>query len=200
MKFKFIGGNLCLDFINTVGDHLNAKGSEYLRNYEDLLAWGVAAGIFSEAEKEQFAARVDPKSAEAAQILKKAVRLREILFKMLRALISKKAPAPTLTEEFNGYLNEALKHLRVEQTGEHFSFNWKNSKDDPEQIAWIITWSAANLLVDENLRLLKMCGDQSCGWLFLDTSKNKRRAWCDMKDCGNRYKLRRYYSKSRSSE
>jgi predicted RNA-binding Zn ribbon-like protein len=33
--------------------------------------------------------------------------------------------------------------------------------------------------------------------LFLDTSRNRSRRWCDMKDCGNRAKVKRHYQKSK---
>ncbi len=33
----------------------------------------------------------------------------------------------------------------------------------------------------------------SCGWLFVDTSKNGRRRWCSMATCGARDKSRRHY-------
>lgn len=200
MKFKFVGGNLCLDFINTVGDHLGANHSEYLKSYEDLLSWTVAAEIFSDAEKERLLETAKLKSAKANQTLKKAVKLRETLFQMLLAKISNKECPPLLLKSFNGYLAETLKHLQLEWTDEKISFDWDESENNLEQIIWIITWSAANLLVKENLQHLKVCADNACGWLFLDTSKNKRRAWCDMKDCGNRNKFRRYYSRNKTEE
>jgi len=34
--------------------------------------------------------------------------------------------------------------------------------------------------------------ERECRWLFLDTSKNHTRRWCDMKVCGNRIKARRF--------
>jgi predicted RNA-binding Zn ribbon-like protein len=43
-----------------------------------------------------------------------------------------------------------------------------------------------------------MCAAQDCSWVFLDTSKNKKRRWCDMSDCGNREKARRFLSKKRT--
>jgi predicted RNA-binding Zn ribbon-like protein len=45
-----------------------------------------------------------------------------------------------------------------------------------------------------------MCGGGLCGWLFLDESRGKRRRWCDMKDCGNREKARRYYRQQQKSK
>jgi hypothetical protein len=37
-----------------------------------------------------------------------------------------------------------------------------------------------------------MCACETCRWLFLATSNNNTRHWCDMKVCGNRMKARRF--------
>lgn len=31
-----------------------------------------------------------------------------------------------------------------------------------------------------------------CGWLFLDSTRNASRRWCDMAACGNRAKAKRF--------
>jgi predicted RNA-binding Zn ribbon-like protein len=48
------------------------------------------------------------------------------------------------------------------------------------------------LMTSERLQALRECGNRECRWLFLDTSKNHTRRWCDMKVCGNRIKARRF--------
>jgi predicted RNA-binding Zn ribbon-like protein len=40
---------------------------------------------------------------------------------------------------------------------------------------------------------VRACESDTCQWLFLDTSRNRSRRWCDMKVCGNRSKVRRFY-------
>lgn len=57
--------------------------------------------------------------------------------------------------------------------------------------------SALLLIAGEERRRLKTCGN--CGWLFLDRSKNRSRAWCDMAVCGNRAKARRHYEKRKDA-
>jgi predicted RNA-binding Zn ribbon-like protein len=42
---------------------------------------------------------------------------------------------------------------------------------------------------------MKICGN--CGWLFIDRSKNRSRAWCDMAVCGNRAKANRFYRRKK---
>lgn len=47
---------------------------------------------------------------------------------------------------------------------------------------------------------LKVCQADTCRWAFLDTSKNRSRAWCSMQVCGNRTKTRNYRARSRSRQ
>lgn len=39
---------------------------------------------------------------------------------------------------------------------------------------------------------LRVCASPTCQWAFVDSSKNRSRAWCSMKICGNRLKTRAY--------
>ena len=50
---------------------------------------------------------------------------------------------------------------------------------------------------------MRLCGatyEDGCGWVFLDETKNRRRRWCSMKDCGNRAKARRHYARQREAK
>lgn len=55
--------------------------------------------------------------------------------------------------------------------------------------------SALRLISPGRSGTLKIC--PNCEWLFLDRSKNKSRAWCDMAVCGNRVKARLHYRKKK---
>jgi CGNR zinc finger/Putative stress-induced transcription regulator len=39
---------------------------------------------------------------------------------------------------------------------------------------------------------MKACRAEDCRWAFLDTAKNRSRAWCSMQTCGNRAKAAAY--------
>lgn len=45
---------------------------------------------------------------------------------------------------------------------------------------------------------LKVCQEDTCRWAFVDTSKNRSRAWCSMSTCGNRTKTRAYRARRRT--
>jgi predicted RNA-binding Zn ribbon-like protein len=51
---------------------------------------------------------------------------------------------------------------------------------------------------DGSWRRLKICRQDTCAFAFYDRSKNLSRAWCSMRVCGNRTKVRKYRSRERS--
>lgn len=57
----------------------------------------------------------------------------------------------------------------------------------------VVTLYAA--MQDEDWERLKLCGSDSCRWVFYDRSKNHSSRWCTMASCGNRAKARRFRQK-----
>ena len=58
---------------------------------------------------------------------------------------------------------------------------------------------AARLLTSPERERVRECGDALCGWLFVDSSRNLSRRWCNMQGCGNRNKARRFYRRAIAS-
>jgi predicted RNA-binding Zn ribbon-like protein len=55
--------------------------------------------------------------------------------------------------------------------------------------------SVLRLIAMPDPERMKIC--RNCGWLFIDRSKNRSRAWCDMAVCGNRAKANRHYRRKK---
>lgn len=53
--------------------------------------------------------------------------------------------------------------------------------------------------VDGRWGYLKVCRSSSCRWAFYDSSKNHSGAWCNMRICGNRAKVRAYQRRRRGA-
>jgi predicted RNA-binding Zn ribbon-like protein len=66
-------------------------------------------------------------------------------------------------------------------------------------VLWPVVLAAADLLTSGDRARIHECAGPGCGWLFLDTSRNRRRRWCTMQGCGNRAKARRFYERARDS-
>ena len=58
-----------------------------------------------------------------------------------------------------------------------------------------IVESAADALVTNELARVRQCADTRCHRVFVDTTKNGLRRWCDMGTCGNRAKAARHRAK-----
>ncbi len=204
-RFDLDGGHPVLDFTNTT-DTVELRGSgkddDYLGDYLDLLAWCHRTGYLPEqaiAELARYAAR-NPREAEEA--LGKARELREAVFALLHAwLEGRPAPVEPLST-FNRYLKEALGRafLRAgSRTGPRYTLelDLERSERPLEQIALRLAQQAADFLTSLDAARLKICSNPKCGWLFLDTTRNASRRWCDMAACGNRAKARKHYAKSK---
>jgi predicted RNA-binding Zn ribbon-like protein len=76
-----------------------------------------------------------------------------------------------------------------------FAWGWGSSQTEADLPVWILSLETSALLTSEAISRLRACGSETCRWLFLDTSKNHTRRWCDMKVCGNRMKARRFQAR-----
>jgi predicted RNA-binding Zn ribbon-like protein len=194
-NLSLIGGHLSLDFVNTMGEHLSDHPSEWLHNYRDLAIWGRRAGAVSEAESERFIDWADENPEGAETIVHRARALREIIFHLLFSHLQAAPPDETSVERFNQLLAVAPTRVGISPDGAKYTWQFSGEIDSPDAIVWRVVWATADLLTSDQLAQVKMCEGDECGWLFLDTSRNRSRRWCSMSDCGNRAKANRYYKR-----
>lgn len=197
--FDFTGGRLCLDFANSVSDRPSGRPSEHLKAYGDLVSWGRQAGVLTEEEVRRLSKEAARRPTDAAAALSRAVVLRETLYRIFAALVAGEAPAAGDLGTLNSAVAEALSHLRVVPKDGGFDWGWAGTEADLDRILWPVLRSAAELLTSSERDAVKTCASESCLWLFVDTSRNRSRRWCEMKTCGNRAKARRHYRRSRGA-
>ena len=209
--FEVTGGELCLDLANTIDCRPTDSPKERLGTYGDLAAWGEQAGAIESGEARRLisAARRHPAAAGAA--LRRARALREALFSIFSAVADGNVPRAAVVELLNDELARALRHARLVAVKDNdakgsraaggapfvYRYGWGGSTDDLDRILWPVARSAAELLTDDRLSRIRECAAGNCAWLFLDTSRNRSRRWCDMTVCGNREKAQRHYRRSR---
>jgi predicted RNA-binding Zn ribbon-like protein len=192
-NWKFVGGRLCLDFINTVGGRVGATVlRDKLADYSHLLDWTRQAGIASPTESRNLARRAAVHRKEADDTLVRAIRLRETLYRIFESAMVGRRPRAADLQSLSSELQVARAGQRLTHIGGAFAWTWNDSDITLDRILWPVSLSAADLLTSGDLSRLRQCGGPECGWLFLDTSRNRSRHWCDMKDCGNRAKVSRF--------
>ena len=197
--FHFTSGRLCLDFANTRSWRPSARPTERLHKYADLLAWAREAGTVSGTEARRLATEAGRAPRRGARVFARAIALREAIYRVFSALANRRAPAPGDLETLETELTGALAHLRLVRLGGRFILAPDPASTALERLLWPIARSAADALTLDNRRAIKTCAAENCRWIFLDTTRNRRRRWCDMRVCGNRAKVRRYYARTSAS-
>ena len=132
------------------------------------------------------------------QALRAAIQLREAIHDVLWAVVTKQSLPEESMIILNQYVQMAAQHAKVVLDKGSFEWQFEEPTYDLMAPLWPIARSAADLLVSGELAFVRACASKTCLWLFLDTSKNHRRRWCDMRTCGNRDKARRYYQRRRA--
>jgi predicted RNA-binding Zn ribbon-like protein len=195
---KLVAGELCLDFANTADWHASAQPQETLTRYEALVSWAGRAGVLDASTARRLLREAAEHPIAASAALHRAITVREAIYRIAVGLLERQRPHPADLETLNRALASALPHRLVARGHDGFAWSWEPGSRALDQMLWPILWSAADLLTSEKRHRIGQCADdRGCGWLFLDTTKNHSRRWCDMEDCGNRAKAQRHYRRSR---
>jgi predicted RNA-binding Zn ribbon-like protein len=194
---QLVARALCLDFANTVAWHASARPQERLATYDDLLAWCRRVGVLDPDRAVGLAheARRRPRAARAA--LGRARHLREVIYRIVVDVVRGSPPETADLAAFNRVLSTSRRRSRVVSARGALAWTWVLDDRALDAMLWPIAESAAELPTSEGRRRIGRCADdRGCGWLFLDTSRNRSRRWCAMGDCGNRAKARRHYQRT----
>ncbi len=197
-QFDLSGGRLCLDFANTEAErHLPAPRDD-LVTYDDLVAWARQAGVLDGDAAAALRRAAHERPDQAGAVLAEARALRGAIY----AGFSSLAIQGRMSEPLLGALGDALASLlaksRLVARDGGFDWAWSGPPDALERPLWAVARSVADLLTSRDLAAVRECASPTCSWLFVDTSRNHSRRWCDMNTCGNREKARRHHQRSKT--
>lgn len=197
-QFTLRGGHLALDFANTVGWHAREEQNEYLTSYARVLDWARQTGVLTPEQADRLSAAANAHPAAANDALIATVAVREAIYHLFSALAAERPLPDDALATLNVTLANALVHLRlaVGATGP----TWIWSDDDGatfDRPLWPVVRAASELLTSPDRERVRECAGVGCGWLFLDTSRNGSRRWCDTRDCGNRERVRQHYARQK---
>lgn len=177
---RFSGGALALDVANSV--ILRADPDKRVDRFaapEHLAAFPAAAEVLC-AERDDFSRLASVRPENQSLFLD----LREKVDAFYRERVSEGRDDPLLLADL---LDAIARILRIHPHA-----------TSPEPVDLATARSALRLIAMPESDRLKIC--PNCGWLFLDRSKNKSRAWCDMAVCGNRAKARLHYHRKKGKD
>lgn len=199
-QFELSGGRLCLDFINTLSDRWKTPPVEVLHTYADVLSWARLVQILSDEQIEQLQQRAERQPDQAMRWLVEIKQARNVLFQIMSKIVSQQSVNAWEIGQFNQLFAASMAHLALMPEGKGFTWHWSEQGNQHSLPLWPIIRDAAELLTSPELHFVRVCASDTCDWLFLDTSKNHSRRWCDMNTCGNRAKARRHYGRQKQPD
>ncbi len=199
-RAKQLAGRLCLDFANLVGGWTDVAlpREDRLNAYADLLAWSWRARLLDDAAAARLGREADQRPREAAAVLERARRLRgaihAVAWHFERGRPQRAVDLETLAAE----VHIARDRQRLEPAAGRLEWRTAGNRRALDATLWPVALSAESYFTGADLTRLHSCPGEACGWHFEDVTRNRSRQWCDMADCGNAAKVRRFRSRQRS--
>jgi predicted RNA-binding Zn ribbon-like protein len=187
----FVGDHLALDFLNTAATP-RGVAIEWLGDGKDLVDWLEQAGAIEPAA----AARVRESGSDALDEVARQARqfrqwLREFVTarmgKPLRATAAAVAPLNELLARDNSFQKVEAAERHAED-GRRLQLRTVHRWENPVELLDPIAGAAADLICNQDFRLIRSCEGSACVLVFLDRTKAHARRWCSMAVCGNRTK------------
>jgi predicted RNA-binding Zn ribbon-like protein len=195
-RWPLRGGTPCLDFANTEAYRGTGHDMDLIHSYEMLVAWSLAAGVLHPSEAGPLLRAANDAPDAAAALLSRAKELRRAIHVVMRSVAHRAAPPEAALASLNAFLADSQGHGQIVGVEEGYEVRFC-PEDDMALPIWRLTDSAARLLLSLERHNVRECAGHECGWLFLDTTKNHSRRWCDSADCGNRSRVRAYARRKR---
>lgn len=183
----FVGEHPALDFVNTTATP-SGTPVEWLEDGNDLIDWLLRAKLIEPAEAEEVGGFGVDGLAEVARQAREFRRwLHEFVIermgKPLDATTSSVDPLNELLAGDDSYRRveavEGVPRLLIRRVR-----RWRN----PAELLHPIADAVADLICQQDFRLIRACEGSACTLLFLDRTKAHSRRWCSMAVCGNRAK------------
>jgi predicted RNA-binding Zn ribbon-like protein len=179
-SLEHVANAFCLEVANSVGNRY-APSTDWLASAEAYRTWVSSLGGSS--------------SLPSERELRGLAALRESLYGVFHAIHLGSPPAVKDLRRVTVTAGRAIADSAIAPVGGRFDLEWR-APWDPLTIQGRAAISALDLLRSDQLDRLGEC--PTCGWLFVDTSKNGTRRWCSMGMCGARAKSAAYYRRKQA--
>lgn len=175
LAFRFVTDRFGLAFTATVGERWN-HGIERLRTPGDLRRWCVESGLLTGG------------LAVRAADLEPARRLREAVYRAAVACVAGREPAAADRRTINDF---AAHEPLVPVLTAHGK-DWAPASRTVPAVLSFLARDAVDLLGGPDRARLRECASETCGLLFIDTSRPGSRRWCSSERCGGAARAQRY--------
>jgi predicted RNA-binding Zn ribbon-like protein len=186
-----------LDFVDTL-EYEQGAPVDHIERPADAVAWLQEHGLLHPGPDPRLAAVSKP-GADADRAVEKIRLVRSALREVLDATYEKRTPDPAAVETVNDQMR-AQQRLVLVANPDGCSLDHRHEGDPLDDALARISDRIARAVSGEDADRIKVCANDTCRWVFYDSSRTGRRRWCDMATCGNRAKAARHRARVKNAE
>jgi predicted RNA-binding Zn ribbon-like protein len=185
-----------MDFINTLEFSRNSS-TEELQTPEDALRWLRDHELMHHEAVEDLTAlvKVSPRTGE--RVLNRVRKVRAAMRELVEAAVERRPPDLAQLGEINRALRTHYIYELV-PARDGVSLDHRHEGDPVDGALARLAESLAREVSQGDPERLRICANDTCRWVFVDTSRTGRRKWCDMSTCGNKAKAARFRERHRA--
>jgi predicted RNA-binding Zn ribbon-like protein len=198
-SLPLIADDLALDFANTESGRGFLAHQNHLRDPANVVEWLRHAKALPANEADWLRKRVSERAELAADLLARAIELREAIHDIGAALGRRAKPPEAALANLSALHAQFVAEAELAPGALSCRWRWRVRASPVEAALGPIALAAVRLFTEGDFHRIRECGGHACGWLFYDRSKNNRRRWCEMEVCGNRAKQRRLAARRRGA-
>ena len=192
-----LGLEIAFDFLNTSELDSGALVDRFATPV-DAFDWLSEHHVVHEEllDPERLRATEDPAAGERA--LGRVRRVRDALREVSHAIVEHRRAAPQALAEVNRALR-AREIIQLEPAEDGVQVGHKHVGDPIDDALARLAEPIVREISAGRPERLRVCDNDTCAWVFYDSSPTGRRRWCDMATCGNAAKARRHRARRKAS-
>jgi predicted RNA-binding Zn ribbon-like protein len=183
------------DFLNTDGTENRLPGDP---NLDAVLDWFVDRAVIHLEGANRLRGQVAVKPNLAARELTRVRALRDALREVAQSIAEQRGPNPGALDTVNRALH-ARQVIELVPSTDGISVDHRHVGDPIDDALARLADPLVRELTSGHPERIRICDDDTCRFVFYDTSRTGRRRWCDMATCGNRAKAARHRARARGS-
>ena len=183
-------------FLNT-HDTENGFPLDHLPTLTDALAWFVDRGVIHDEGADRIRAAAAERPDIAARDLGRVQRLRAALREVADSIAEQRAPRNGALDTVNRALH-ARQVIELVPAPDGVSVDHRHVGDPIDDALARLADPLVRELTGGHPERIHICADDTCRFVFYDTSRTGKRRWCDMATCGNRAKAARHRARARA--
>ena len=181
------------DFLNTAELDGSGRPVEHLVTLVDATGWLEGHGLLHPTKRRPLDASPP---ARAEELVAHVRAVRSGLRELVEAIVAVRPVDAQALETVNAILRARSAVELVPDEG-GVALAHRHVGDPLDDALAAVAEPLVAAIAAGGIDRLRICANDGCRWVFLDSSRTGRRRWCSMASCGNRAKAARHRARKR---